>query len=227
MQQKKLKLAAIAFLSLSTIFTACKKEPVVVPTTAKLMVVHASPNAPGVDLLIDNVKKNTAALTFPQNTAYLDVTTGTRNIKVNVAGTITSVITADLPFVENKNYTVFAADSVSKIAPVVLTDDLTAPAAGKAHVRFVHLSPNAPAVDVAVTGGSVVFPNAAFKSATAFTPLGAGTYNLEVRVAGTQNVALPLPNITLTAGKIYTIFAKGFLGGTGAEALGAGIIVNN
>jgi hypothetical protein len=31
----------------------------------------------------------------------------------------------------------------------------------------------------------------------------------------------------LADGKIYTVFAKGFLGGTGAQALGAEIIVNN
>ena len=59
------------------------------------------------------------------------------------------------------------------------------------------------------------------------TALNAGTYNLEVRAAGTNTVALPLPNITLTAGKIYTVFAKGFLGGAGAQALGAQVIVNN
>jgi hypothetical protein len=92
----------------------------------------------------------------------------------------------------------------------------------------VHLSPDAPAVDIALANaGSVVFPNVAFKGSTAFSPLDAGTYNLEVRVAGTPNVALPLPGIVLEAGKIYTVFAKGFLGGTGAQALGAQIIVNN
>ena len=103
----------------------------------------------------------------------------------------------------------------------------SAPAAGKAHVRFVHLSPNAPAVDVAVaSSGAVVFSNKSFKDATAFTPLDAGDYNLDVRVAGTSTVALVLPTITLEAGKIYTVFAKGFLGGAGAQALGAQIIVN-
>ncbi len=111
---------------------------------------------------------------------------------------------------KDQNYSVFAIDSVSKISALVLTDDSTAPASGKAHVRFVHLSPNAPAVDVAVTGGAVVFGNKAFKDYTAFTPLDAGTYNLEVRVAGTSTVALPLPGITLQAGKIYRflVFAK-------------------
>jgi hypothetical protein len=148
------------------------------------------------------------------------------NIKVNVSGTSTSVINADVTFEKDKNYSIFAVDSVAKIAPLVLSDDLTAPASGKAHVRFVHLSPNAPAVDVALVGGAVVFPNQSFKGFTAFAPLDAGTYNLEVRVAGTSTVALTLPPITLAAGKIYTVFAKGFLGATGAQELGAEIIVN-
>jgi hypothetical protein len=167
-------------------------------------------------------------LNFPNNTAYLEVEAGTRNIKVNVAGTTTTVINADVPFTKDMSYSVFAVDSVSQISAIVLADDLTAPAAGKAHVRFVHLSPDAPAVDVAVDGGAVVFANTAFKSSTAFTPLDAGTYDLEVRVEGTTTVALDLDPITLEAGKIYTVFAKGFLGATSGtqQALGAQIIVN-
>lgn len=216
---------AVALSALLVTFSSCKKEED--KTYAKVLVTHASPNAPGVDLLVDGAKQNSAALTFPNNTGYLSVESGARNIKVNVSGTTTTVINADLNLEEGKNYSVFAVDSVSKISAVVLTDDLTAPAAGKAHVRFVHLSPNAPAVDVAVAAtGAVVFGNKAFKEYTAFTPLDAGSYNLDVRVAGTSTVALTLPTITLEAGKIYTVFAKGFLGGTGAEALGAEIIVN-
>lgn len=43
-------------------------------------------------------------LTFPNNTGYLAVDEGTRNVKVNVAGTSTTVIEADLPIEGNKNY---------------------------------------------------------------------------------------------------------------------------
>ena len=150
-----------------------------------------------------------------------------RNIKVNVAGTSNSVINGNLDVEADQYYSVFAVDEVAEITALVLGDDLTPPAAGKAHVRFVHLSPDAPAVDIALVGGAVVFPNVAFKGFTAFTPLNAGVaYNLEVRVAGTSTVALVLPPVTLQAGKIYTVFAKGFLAGTGAQALGAEIIVN-
>ena len=218
--------ASALFVASIVLVSSCKKDETT-HSHANVLVTHASPDAPGVDLLVDNTKQNSSALTFPNNTGYLQVEPGTRNIKVNVTGTATTVIEADLMLTKDESYSVFAVDSVSKISAVVLTDDLTAPAAGKAHVRFVHLSPNAPAVDVAVaSSGAVVFGNKAFKEYTAFTPLDAGTYNLDVRVAGTTTVALVLPAITLESGKIYTVFAKGFLGGTGAQALGAEIIVN-
>ncbi len=144
--------SATLFISL-VMLSSCKKDEEVTKSYAKVLVTHASPNAPGVDLLVDNSKQNTAALSFPSNTGYLQVEAGTRNIKVNVSGTSTTVINADLALSNDQYYSVFAIDSVSKISALVLTDDLTAPASGKAHVRFVHLSPNAPAVDVAVTGG--------------------------------------------------------------------------
>ena len=194
--------------------------------TAYISAIHASPDAPGVDLHVDGMVAG-AGLTFPNNTAYLPVSAGTRSIAVKVAGTSTTVLSADLPVAANTYYSVFAVDSVSKLSALVLTDDLTAPASGKAHVRFIHLSPNAPAVDVALAGGSVLIGDKSFKQYTSFVPLDAGTYDLEVRLAGTSSVVLPLPGITLTAGKIYTVFAKGFVGGTGAQALGAQIIVNN
>ena len=231
---KKIKLSFLALFAATFAFVACKEETTVTPDKSNVLVVHASPNAPGVDLLVDNVKVNSAALAFPDNTGYLSVNSGARNIKVNVSGSATTVIDATPTLTKDVNYSVFAIDSVSKISPLVTVDDLTAPASGKAHIRFIHLSPNAPAVDVSVAGqaaGVGVFTNRTFnKTITAaqyaFTPVDAGNYHLEVRVAGTTTVALDLPSVTFTAGKIYTIFAKGFIGGTGAQALGAGVIVN-
>lgn len=218
-------LALFATLS----FTSCDDDDDDDAAQARVQVVHASPDAPGVDILVDNDKVNSSALVFPNNTAYLNVDAGTRNIKVNAAGTSTSVINADVPFTADKNYSIFAINRLASIEALALEDDLTAPASGKAHVRFVHLSPDAPAVDVTTNTGAIVFGNRAFKSATSFTPLDAGTVNLQVRVAGTSTVALSLPAITLEAGKIYTIFARGFLAPpTGnTNTLGAQIIVNN
>ncbi len=226
-------IAAVFIIALSTILMGCSEDSN--PTTmavskSNVLVAHTSPNAPGVDLLVDGTVAGTN-LTFPNNTGYLSVNSGTRNIKVNVTGTSTTVINADVPFEKDMNYSVFAIDSVSKISPVVVTDNLTMPASGKSHIRFFHFSPNAPAVDVAVTGGPVLFGNRTFNKTVsstemAYTPVDAGTYNLEVRLAGTTTVVLSLPGIVLENGKIYTVFAKGFVGGSGTQALGAQIVVN-
>lgn len=232
MKQILTKFGLLSVMAL--VFAGCDKNDDV-PTPAsqsKVMVIHASPNAPAVDVRING----TVALTnvpFLTNSAYTTLNSGSTNIKVSPTGTTTNVIDATVTLLADKSYSVFAIDSVSKIKAAVTVDDLTTPAAGKAHVRFLHLCTNAPAVDIAVTGGAVLFSNRTFNDQTAnaalanFTPLNAGTYNLEVRLAGTNTVALPLPNITLVAGKIYTVYAKGFLGGTGAQALGAQIIANN
>jgi hypothetical protein len=227
MKLKNVLLAAVAAVAIIAGGCSNNDNPAAPASAAKasVMAIHASPDAPAVDLYVDGAKAG-SNLGFPNNTSYLSVDAGTRAVAVKVAGTSTTVLSANLPVAANTTYSVFAVDSVAKLGALVLTDDLTSPAAGKAHVRFIHLSPNAPAVDVALAGGAVLIPNKSFKDYTAFIPLDAATYNLEVRLAGTSTVVLSLPGVTLTAGKIYTVFAKGFVGGTGPQALGAQIIVN-
>ncbi|GAB3541043.1 hypothetical protein GCM10027443_39810 [Pontibacter brevis] len=112
---------------------------------------------------------------------------------------------------------------------MVLEDDLTEPAANNAHVRFVHLSPDAPAVDVAVQGGDVLFSNRSLRSVTDFAPVPAGTYTLEVRPAGSTTAVLTIPDVTLSDNDIYTIFARGFLSppAGNSNTLGAQVIMNN
>jgi hypothetical protein len=124
------------------------------------------------------------------------------------------VIGADVTLEAGKDYTVVAVGELATIEPLVLLDDNSAPEAGKAKVRFVHASPDAPPVDVAVKNGPVIFANVAFKGVAGYSPVSAGTYDLEVRPAGTNQVALALPGVKFDADKIYTVFAMGRLVGT-------------
>mmetsp|Transcript_3619 Transcript_3619/g.4005 ORF Transcript_3619/g.4005 Transcript_3619/m.4005 type:complete len:242 (-) Transcript_3619:37-762(-) len=78
-------------------------------------------------------------------------------------------------------------------------------------IRFVHLSPDAPAVDIAVKGGPVLFKNIAFKGASTYAQVKPGKYDLEVRVAGTTTVALDVPGVELGPDRIYSVFAEGLL----------------
>jgi len=101
---------------------------------------------------------------------------GAYNIQVTPAGlTEPVVISATLAFTPESDYTIAATDVLTQITPIVLMDDNSAPAAGQAHVRFIHTSPNAPAVDVALEGGAVLFGNVAFQEASGYLPVPASS----------------------------------------------------
>jgi len=181
---------------------------------ARVRVVHASPDAPAVDVLVnDGIAFENAP--FKGITDYASLESDTYNVKVVPTGaTEPVVIEADLTLAEATDYTVVALNTLDNIEPLVLVDNNSQPAAGKAHVRFVHASPDAPAVDIAVAdGGPVLFSNIAFKEVGDYLPVDAGTYDLEVRVAGTETVALEVPGLSLTEGTVYTVFAMGLAGG--------------
>lgn len=179
----------------------------------RVRVVHASPDAPAVDVWVDGAKAFTNA-PFKGITQYAGLTAGEHKVQVVPTGkTEPAVISATLTLDNDKDYTVVAVGKVAAIEPLVLVDNNSAPAAGKAHVRFVHASPDAPAVDVAVKGGPVIFSNVAFKGVGDYTPVDAGTYDLEVRLAGTNTVALSVPGVKLDDGTVYTVFAMGLASG--------------
>lgn len=191
-----------------------------------LMVIHASPDAPAVDVRVDAFTV-ASELSYPNDTGYMNVEPGDRFVQVFVSGTDTAVLQDTLTIEEDTTYSVFAVNEAASLELLVLEDDLTEPEAGNAHVRFVHLAPDAPAVDVTLEDGTVIFGDREFKEATDFTPIAAGTVDLKVRAAGTSTVVLDIGDVNLVEGKIYTIFARGFATGTGTQALGAEIIVNN
>lgn len=178
--------------------------------SARVRVVHASPDAPAVDIYL-NGKAAARNLAYTKATPYLSVKPGTYRVQVTPAGADPgrAVIDAKVMLDPGKTYTVAAIGQLATIRPLVLQDDLTPPAAGKAHLRVVHASPDAPPVDVAVTGGPVLIRNLSFGSGSAYLPVDAGTYNLEVRAAGTDNAVLKIPGFQAQQGAIYTVFAMG------------------
>ena len=82
----------------------------------------------------------------------------------------------------------------------------------EAFVRVVHLSPDAPAVDVYANGSAVV-DNAAFPGGTGYLTVPVGDYTFEVAPAGTSaDDVLPLNlSATLETDTYYTAIAHGYL----------------
>ena len=205
--KRLLSLASVLVLALAMVV------PVMAEGGPRVRAVHASPDAPAVDVWVDGAPAFTNA-PFKGVTAYAELAQGMHNFQIVPAGaTEPVVIEADLDLQNNTDYTIVALNELASIEPLVLVDNNSLPAAGKAHVRFVHASPDAPAVDIAVTGGPVLFGGVSFKGVGDYLPVDAGTYDLEARIAGTETVALSLPGTTLREGTVYTVYAMGFAAG--------------
>jgi len=181
---------------------------------ANVRVVHASPDAPAVDVLVDGAVAFENA-PFKGITDYAGLDPATYNVQVVPTGeTEPVVIDADLSLDADTDYTVVAVDVLENIEPLVLVDDNTLPGAGSAKVRFVHASPNAPNVDIQVAdGGPMLFENIPFKQASDYLTVDAGTYDLEVLIHDSGDVALEVPGVALNENTVYTIFAMGLAGG--------------
>ncbi len=182
-------------------------------SNAEVRVAHLSPDAPNVDVWVDQ-ERVFQNVPFQTVSGYLNVSAGQHWIQVTPAGaTEPVVIDAVVGLNSDQAYTVAATGLLGNndLQPIVLLDDRVTDPTG-AKVRFVHTSPDAPAVDVAVQSGPVLFADFSFREAGSYLSVPAQSYDLEVRLAGTETVALPIPGVVLELNRNYTVFAVGLAG---------------
>jgi hypothetical protein len=193
-----------------------------VATPAQFRVIHASPDAPAVDVIANNdcTHPVLANVPFPAFSNYLSVPPATYNVKVTAAGNCGAiVIDANLPLEAGKQYSVFATGPLASIAPYVLTDDRR-PVATAAKVRIVHTAPTAGNVDIYVTApgagiatGAPAFANVPFRAETGYVNLAGGSYDVTVTPAGTRTAAIGPAEITVADAHVYTAAARDAVGG--------------
>ena len=183
---------------------------------ANVRVAHFSPDAPAVDVLLGaSEDAKSAVLTnvaFGAVSEYLPVADGDYFIDVAATGTTAPVIDVDAIALAG-DLTIAAVNNLASIEPIVLTDDRS-PSSGKAKLRAVHASPNAPAVDIFVDGAGLLpdLTNLAFKEATGYLELDPGPYTFRIRATGTTDDVFVVEDLELSADTNYSAFAIGELG---------------
>lgn len=230
------KLLTTIALSATLLFmNSCKKDKDDSPSEpSNYMVVHSSPGSSPVELYLDDVKASASAVPYGNASAYATIAAKQYNVKLAASNTINAIAETSVNLNSGRFYSIYAYDTLlsGKIKVFATEDDLAAPAAGKAKVRFLHLSPTDVAVDI-LANNTVVFGNRKFAdnvsdgSKANFAQLDAGTYTIDVKLAGSNaGSLLTVPGITVEAGKIYTVIARGKVTGTGDAALGVQLITN-
>jgi len=194
------------------------------PAAFNLRVFHASPDVPIVDALVDGSSKGLNGITFTTNTAYISVNEGPHNFTIQTANEknpshvyISEHFTTLLPY---NDYSIFLVGSMNhtanntKLETVTFLDDNTLPPkVGDVRVRFVHASPDAPAVPIRANGAQL-FASVPFKHASNYTELAGGIWSLELLVAN-SDASLLSASVDLRVKEqgraVYTVVAEGFL----------------
>lgn len=201
------------------------EEPTEEPAeNASVRVAHMSPDAPNVDVYVDgSVALEDVAFNVVSD--YLEVPAGERELEITAAGDPdSSVFAGAVTFEPETNYTVAAIGEVGDMAeksfePLILEDNNSNPGSDTARVRAVHVSPDAPAVDITVaSSGNALFDGVSYSESDS-TEVPTGDYTLEVRGDTESNDGDIVGefDVSLAGGQVYTAFAAGYLesGGMG------------
>jgi hypothetical protein len=182
-----------------------------------LRVAHMAPDAPNVDVYVGEGDPVLTDVPFRAVSDYLEVPPGDYPVMITAAGDPDTVVFDDELTVGEGAYTVAAAGELAgdgeDFAPVVLEDDTSDPGSDSARVQVVHVSPDAPAVDVTVaaSGDAIVDGLAYRESGTVTVP--ASDYTLQVRGDTETNDGDVVGefDVSLEGGTVYTVFAAGYL----------------
>ena len=171
-------------------------------------VFHAAPQAPNVDVYV-NDQMVFSNLAFGDFTRYVYLDEGEYNVSVYLAGQKDRPVINQMVDVSSQQiFTIAATGNLDNLGLLVIPDKVSkSPSQNYSSVRVIHLSPNAPGVDILVDGDTL-FEDISYGEGTDYVDLNPGTYNVNVVLNTDKSVVLPL-KVTLNPDKIYTIYIIG------------------
>lgn len=189
-----------------------KGNDYVQPDEAALSVYHASPGTQTLDFGLDGYKISTG-YNYRDRAGYFRIYTGTRNavfLKSGATSLADSIITTKFIAKKDSIYSLFLIGPSTAPETLLIHDKWTAPANGKANVRFINLSPDAGNLTLKATvnnADTTLSENIAYKKATDFSSAYAKTYKF--RIYKDNVLKAESANISISSGRNYTIWAAG------------------
>lgn len=171
--------------------------------------LNASPNSPAVDVYLNDrrIFKN---LTYKSFSDYISVPPGLYNIKVFPSGsTLNPILDKRLQIPAEKIFTISSIGNYPNINLLPVEDVRRPKIPGKGFIRFIHLSPDAPSVDVKLPNGNIIFSNVSYKGVTRYLPASPRKYTIEVYTSDSGKRLLYVPNIRIIPNRFYSIYAVG------------------
>ncbi len=186
------------------------------PPMGYVRALHAVPDAPQVDIYI-NGKTIARNLAFEQNTAYAAIPEGNYEISLYPVGTtFEPALINSLDIQDHSATTVAVVGTPDDISFLAIPDSAVSAQTGNAMVRFGHLSPFVPAVDINLPDGTTLFEGVSFKELTSYAEVPPGIYTLQAGLTGSPDIVLTTLNARLEPNEAYTVYAISITGREGA-----------
>ncbi|SDD60703.1 protein of unknown function [Mucilaginibacter pineti] len=225
-----ISIRVLFFVALSVaVISSCKKndDKPVDQLTTSVNFVNASNNT--INFYLNGTRITNSSSYFPGGTlGYTQVTAGTQNYQVKIAGSTVPLFTKAFPFDTAKVYSLYVAGQTADDT-FFTTDTLVADTADFAKLRFVNASPSAGKLMLAFAGTGVadvvMFDTVSYKRTTKFIRVKSGDVPIVIYRQGFPGQPLR-DTITLAANGIYTIFGYGTVTLIGNQGLADGLIVN-
>lgn len=169
--------------------------------SSHLRFVQAIPDAPAVDLVLDDTPVRTA-LGYSGVTEFMRITSGSRRVRVRSAGTATTLLDDTLQVEFPRAYTLVATGMSSSAEAVVAPDTAPIPLPGEFKLRVIQAAPSAGTVDLYVTDVATALTSATplledlpFRGNSEYFTLPVGRHRIRLTTAGTTNVVLDLTEV--------------------------------
>lgn len=223
------KLGALTLLSIGALtIQSCSKDDAPVQEYAFLNITNTSPTLATFNIYVDQSKINSQAVPYLGTSGYMPLTPGSHSIKFTTASSTDKLIEKSIAMEANSITSLFLIDKETNMDYLTVKDVLGDASSSKAFVRFINLSPNAPALDLAVKDGAVLISDKAYKANSAFVEVEAKAYVFQIKDKATGTTfKVDLESIELKAGKSYTVIATGLQPATDTERAFGGKVITN
>lgn len=184
---------------------ACDSDSNPKDRTFQLQVLHASADAPPVNVFVDGAEV-LSGVDYKAGSGFISLDRGSYEVRVDgilPGGNATVIGPVDLTFEKGNIYTIAAVNNVAAIEPVVLEQPDEDVSAGSARLFVLHGVPGPLAVDVYVTAPGAALAGSApvgtfdFKETLGPVEVAAGDYQVRVTLAG-DPTALAYDSGTIT-----------------------------
>lgn len=181
------------------------------PGIAYIRLFHAAPGAPEVDIYA-NGRLVAKRLSYGQFTDYIALPKGRYNIEAYPVGLKdTPVLKVTIPL-DAKVYTLAVIGILPRIGILPIVDEFVPMSQGRANIRFANLSPNAPGLNLALSGGMNLFTDINFTEVSTYIPIKPGIYNFVVTPVASATIVTFVPRVRILPKRNLTFYLLGMYG---------------